>query len=113
MSMTKLLQEAGKFEIQAYQEPRAQPKDLKRTHVAFSGSPLRHPYDAKKLMLLADPFSTAPSYFEFQTEDISFVEKLANVTTVDGETTTMIRVWVRKSAVGVRCTPFVVEDAMG
>ena len=28
----------------------------------------------------------------------------------DGDTITMVRVWVKKMSVGIRCSPFIVED---
>ncbi len=109
MPMTVLLQEAQAFEIESYKKP----KDLKRfksTHVAFSGSPFKHPYDADKVILVADPYSTNTFYYEFKTEDVSYVEELPGISNLDGETVMMARVWVKKKSIAVRCSPFVVED---
>ena len=102
-------QEAAKFQIQAYKKP----KDfrlMRETHVSFSGSPQRHPYDPEQVILVADPFSTNNLFYEFSKEDISYVEELPNVVNQDGETITMVRVWVKKKSIGLRCTPFIVED---
>ncbi len=109
MPLTHFLQEAKKFEIQSYELPRKS-KDLKETHVPFSGSPRKHPYDHDKVILLTDPFSTNTSYFEFKIKDISYVEELPNIVNIDEETVTMVRVWIKKSSVGVRCLPFIVDD---
>ncbi len=109
MQINGSLQKAVKFEIQAYKRPKDL-KKLKNTHVAFSGSPQKHPYDPEKIILVADPFSSNTFYFEFNKDDISYVEELPNLVNVDGEVMTLARVWVKKMSVGVRCTPFLVED---
>ncbi|GBC62965.1 inorganic pyrophosphatase Ppa [Desulfonema ishimotonii] len=108
MPMTKFLQEAKKFEIQAYNKKKDF-KRLKDENVPFSGSPLKHPYDPNKVILVADPYSTNTYYYEFRTEDIAFVEELPSLVNIDGESVNMARVWIKKKRVGVRCTPFVVE----
>ncbi len=109
MVMTKFLQEAKKFEIQAYKKPR-DVKILQQENIPFSGSPLKHPYDKNKVILVADPYSRNTFYYEFNTVDITFVEDLPSLVSLEGETISMARIWVRKRSIGVRCTPFVVED---
>ncbi len=109
MLINSSLQKAEKFEIQAYKKPKDL-KKLKDTHVAFSGSPQKHPYDSDKIILVSDPFSSNTFYFEFNKDDISYVEELPNLVNVDGEVMTLARIWVKKMSVGVRCTPFLVED---
>ena len=102
-------QESVKFQIQAFKKP----KDiqvLRETHVSFSGSPKKHPYDSEKVILIADPFSSINVYYEFDKDDISYVEELPNIVNLDGETITMVRVWVKKMSVGIRCSPFIVAD---
>ena len=102
-------QEAPKFQIQAYKKP----KDIRlmqKTHVAFSGSPKKHPYDPERVVLVADPFSANNLFYEFTKEDISYVEELPNLVNQGGETITMVRVWVKKRSIGIRCSPFIVED---
>ena len=89
-----------KFEIQAYKRAR-NIKDLIKTHVPFSGAPQRHPYEPDKVVLIPDPFSTHTIYYEFHTEDISFIE---------GNTISMVRIWVGKGSIGLRCSPFIVEE---
>ena len=44
-------QEVKKFEIESYKRPKNL-KELKKSHVPFSGSPLKHPYDHKKVILV-------------------------------------------------------------
>ena len=102
-------QEAIKFQIQAYKKPK-NINLLKDTHVSFSGSPNKHPYDSEKVILVIDPFSTNNFYYEFNKEDITYVEELPNLVNIDGETITMVRIWVKKMSLGIRCSPFIVED---
>jgi hypothetical protein len=109
MPTTKQPHEAIKFEIQTYRRP----KDLKTlgaAHVAFSGSPQRHPYDPEKIILIADPYSTHNFFYEFYKDDIAYAEELPSITSMDGETVTMVRVWIKKMSIGMRCSPFIVED---
>jgi inorganic pyrophosphatase len=103
------LQSAEKFEIQTYKRP----KDirlLKKGHVSFTGTPQKHPYDSQKVVIVADPCSTENYYYEFNKDDIAFVEELPNVVDIEGQTFTMVRAWVKKMSIGVRCSPFIVED---
>jgi inorganic pyrophosphatase len=85
-------------------------KGLRKTHVPFSGSPLKHPYDRKKVILVPDPYSSSPFYYEFKSNDITFVEKLPSIVNMEGEAVTLVRFWVKKMSVGMVCTPFLVEE---
>ncbi len=109
MPITTLLQEAGKFEIEVYKKHKNL-EALKKTHVPFSGAPLKHPDDPEKIILVADPYSTHTFYYEFIREDISCMEELPSIVNMDGESIPMARVWVKKRSVGIRCSPFLVED---
>jgi inorganic pyrophosphatase len=109
MTETGYLREAEKFEIQAYKKPE-DINTLRKTHVAFSGSPKRHPYDSDKVVLVADPYSKQNVYYEFSKMDISYVEELPSLVNLDGETVTMVRIWLKKMSIGLRCSPFMVED---
>ncbi len=109
MSNDRFLQKAEKFQIQAYKRPKNF-KSLKKSHVAFTGSPQKHPYDSEKVILVSDPFSTSTFYLEFNKDDITYVEEMPNLVNLEGEAITMARVWVKRASIGVRCTPFFVED---
>lgn len=111
MTFESYPQEALKFQIQVYKKP----KDLhvlRKTHVSFSGSPRKHPYNSNKVILIADPFSTNNLYYEFSKDDISYVEELPNLVNPDGSTIAVVRVWVKKLSVAIRCSPFIVEDTV-
>jgi inorganic pyrophosphatase len=112
MPTTKQPQEAIKFEIQTYRRPKDR-KALLSSHVAFSGSPQRHPYDPKKIILIADPYSTHHFFYEFLKEDIAYVEELPSIVNPQGETITMVRVWIKKMSIAMRCSPFIVADTAG
>jgi len=100
---------AKKFEIQAYKKP-SNIKNLHKSFVSFSGSPQKHPYDSEKVILVADPFSSNTYYYEFKADDISYVEELPNIATIADEIITMVRIWVKKKSIGVRCAPFIIDD---
>jgi len=109
MNETGYLKEAEKFEIQTYEKPK-DINELKSNHVAFSGSPQRHPYDRKKFILIADPFSTQNHFYEFNKRDVSYVEEQPSIVNMDGETVNMVRIWVKKLSIGLHCSPFRGED---
>jgi hypothetical protein len=109
MATSLLVKATEKMEITAFKRP-GDISRLKQTHIGFTGSPRKHPYDAHKVILLADPYSHNAFYYEFKTEDIAFVEELASVVNINEEVVTVVRLWVRKGCVGLRCTPFWVEN---
>jgi hypothetical protein len=108
-NMTTFLQQWRKFEIQAYRPPKNR-DDLEKNHVSFSGSPFKHPTDKGKVILIPDPYSVQILYYEFRTADIGFAEELASVVDDREKTVSMVRIWVKKGGMALRCTPFRVED---
>ena len=104
------LQSWHKFEIQAYRPPRDR-QSLSKTHVPFGGSAFKHPKDDKKAILVPDPYGGLTFYYEFRIEDIAFAEELPSIVNSNDETISMARIWVKKGAMGLRCTPFRVEAA--
>jgi hypothetical protein len=111
MTLPIFLQKGQKLDVEAYKKPKDW-KSLSKTHVPFTGSPRKHPYDQNRVVLIADPFSTNAFYYDFKTRDIDYIEELASIVTIEGDTVNMARIWIRKKAVGVRCTPFIVEDVV-
>ncbi len=102
-------QEAASFQIQAYRKPKDL-RVLRAENVSFTGSPRKHPYDPERIILVADPYSANTFYFEFEKADIAFVEELPSVVDMEGAALTMIRIWVKKGSVAVRCTPFIAAE---
>jgi hypothetical protein len=109
MPIKNFLQEVKKFEIEVYEKPKNL-KELRKTHVPFSGSPLKHPYDPKKVILVPDPYGKNSFYYEFNRGDINYAEKLPSIVNVDGGTVNMVRFWVKKMSTAVLCTPFFVGE---
>ncbi len=106
MSIMKFLEKANKFELDAYRKF----PHLARDYVAFTGAPQRHPFRDDRVLLVADPFSRQAFYYEFDLGDVEGVEVLPKLVTMDGESVTMARLWVKKGSIGIRSNPFVVED---
>ncbi len=105
MTTITALQKAEKFEIEMYQVP-TDIGSLCKTHVAFTGSPLKHPMDATQVIVVPDPYNSSSPYLEFSKADITHVERLANIVNLQGETVSIARVWVRKGSLAIQCTPF-------
>jgi len=109
MSNPDKLNTVQRFEIEAYKKPKHF-NDLIKTHVPFTGSPQRHPFDLEKVILFTDPYSTHTAYYEFSAADISYLEELPSIVHLDGKAILMVRLWVKKLSLGLRCTPFIVAD---
>ena len=101
MPLTELIKKSNKYEIQSYKK-HTDLKELKKTYVPFIGSPQKHSYNREIVILQIEPYNTNTSYYEFKTKDIFHVEELPNITNMDGETVTMVRIWVKKKSVALR-----------
>ena len=109
MSRPQFPQTSEKFEIQEYKRPKNF-KYLLKSHVAFTGSPRKHPFDPERVILVTDPYSANTFYYEFHKADIAYLEEQPNLVNAEGETVLMARIWVKKNSIGVRSTPFIVGD---
>ena len=109
MPITTFLQDEKKFELQLYKKPK-NISDLQKNCVSFSGSPRKHPYVSGKVILMADPYSSDPVFYEFKTETIQHVQELSNIVDMDGKTISIVRIWVKKKSIAIRSSPFLVED---
>ena len=109
MTINNFPKKVRKFEIEAYEKPKNL-KELRGTHVPFTGSPFKDPNDPKKVILIPDPYSSSPFYYKFKSNDITFAEELPSIVNMEGETITMVRFWVKKMSQGMVCTPFLVEE---
>lgn len=106
MTINKFLELKDKLELQRY----VRPVDIdKKACVSFYGSPKKHPYEKKRVVLVADPFSEYTFYYEFNIEDILSVEEQSNITNFNGDSVSMVRIWVKKKSIALRCTPFIVD----
>jgi len=109
MTITNYLTEAKKLELIKYQKTTDR-KQLKKTHVSFSGSLRQHPHDPEKIILLADPYGSNTIFYEFKNDDIGCAEQLPNIVNSDGDDVTMVMLWVKKGCIGIRSAAFVVEQ---
>lgn len=109
MATITSLQKSEKFEIEKFKAPK-DIHSLAKTHVPYSGSPQKHPLDPEQIILVPDPYNQISPYLEFSKGDIAYVEKLANIVNLDGETVSMVRIWVQKGSFAVQCTPFQVTS---
>ena len=105
MTAITSLQKAEKFEIEKYEAPK-DIRSLTKTHVPYTGSPQKHPLDTDRIILLPDPYNPKSPYLEFSKNDVTHVEKLANIVNLEGTAVTMARIWVTKGSIAVQCTPF-------
>lgn len=109
--MSSLIKRTETFAVEAFRRTKDS-RNLKQSHVAFSGAPRKHPTDPYRVILVVDPFSRSAFYYEFKTEDIAFVEELPSLINMEEEVIPIMRIWVKKQSIGLRCTPFIVADTM-
>ena len=68
----------------------------------------KHPYKDNRVILVADPFSNNTFYYEFNIKDILSVDEQPRITNINGESVSMVRIWVKKKSIGLQCMPFTV-----
>jgi len=78
--------------------------------VPFIGYPRVHPSDKGKLILVNDPLGNEPSVLEFKLDDILFVEEVPSAVTEAGEGVPLVKLWIKRGAMGVILEPFEVDD---
>ena len=109
MAADMSLQKAVAFEIEKYKAPK-DARSLSKTHLPYTGAPRKHPLNPDQILLVPDQYNPQSAYLEFRKNDITHVEKLANLTNLEGETVPMARIWVKKGSLAVQCTPFLVSS---
>jgi inorganic pyrophosphatase len=107
--MDKRIQKAVSLELQSYRKPAGDARELKKTHVPYTGTPYQHPAVPDKVILVSDPFSAHAFYYEFKAVDIGFAEELPSAVNPDNKAVTLARLWIKAGSVAVRCDPFRVE----
>ena len=78
--------------------------------VPFAGYPRVHPSDKTKLILVNDPLGNEPTVLEFNLEDIIYVEDIPSAVTEAGEGVPLVKLWIKRGAIGVILEPFEVND---
>jgi hypothetical protein len=94
------------YEIQAYRS------DPPQDALAFTGSPRKHPYDDGKIILIVEPQGGESAIYEFKASDIVGAQDLPSPVTEAGESYRIVRLWVRRGAVGIRYEPFEVDSPL-
>ncbi len=80
----------------------------KKNCCSFYGSPKKHPYEKKRVILVTDPFGEQTFYYDFKLKDILSIEEQPRITSPAGDSVSMVRLWVKNGSVGLQCTPFAV-----
>ena len=80
--------------------------------VPFTGYPRAHPSEKNKLILVSDPLGAEPVVLEFKLDDILFVEEVPSAVTEAGEGVPLVKLWIRRGAVGMILEPFEVSDSI-
>ncbi|MBU1194385.1 MAG: inorganic pyrophosphatase Ppa [Proteobacteria bacterium] len=107
MTFNKFIEIKDKLELQKF----VRSSDLdKKNCVSFCGSPKKHPYEKNRVILVSDPFSEHTFYYEFNIKDILSVEEQPNITSFSGDSVSMVRIWIKKKSIALRCTPFIVDS---
>jgi len=78
--------------------------------VPFTGFPRAHPSDKTKLILVNDPLGLEPTVLEFKLDDIIFIEEIPSAVTETGEGVPLVKLRIKRGAVGVILEPFEVND---
>ena len=94
------------YQIEPY---RGSLNKLRRIAIAFSGT-LQGQRDPDKVVLHNDPLSQQPTFYEFRSQDILYVEELSSISVPDGASVPMVRIWVRKGTTALKIVPFHVQD---
>ena len=107
MTIDKFIELKDNLELQKY--VRSLEFDKKNCCSSY-GSPKKHPHEKNRVILVTDPFSEHTFYYEFNMEDILSLEEQPSITNLEGESVSMVRLWVKKKSIGLQCTPFVVGN---
>jgi len=76
--------------------------------ISFTGSPLQHPYENDKFILILDPLSEHTQFIEFSKIDITLVEELPSTISKTGENVMFSKIWIKIGSLALKVEPFVV-----
>jgi hypothetical protein len=76
--------------------------------ISFMGSPLQHPYENDKFILILDPLSEHTQFIEFAKIDIIYVEELPSIISKTDENIMYAKIWIKTGALALRVEPFIV-----
>jgi hypothetical protein len=104
MSISSYLEAKPLSEIEKF--IKGSPKDS----IPYTGHPRQHPSEKDKLILIHDPLGRSPQIMEFKIDDITHLEEEPSAITEAGEGVRLVKLWIRKGAIGVLMQPFEVQD---
>lgn len=78
--------------------------------ISFFGSVRMHPYDSRKLVLVPYPYSAEEGVFEFSRDDVVSADGSSEVVSQDGNTLTVMRIYIRSGSHAVNLKPFTVSS---
>ena len=93
----------------SFYELQADKSEAPQDALAFTGSPRKHPYDDGKIVLLSEQSGGDSAIYEFKVSDIVGAQDLPSPVTEAGESYRIVRLWIRRGAVGIRYEPFEVD----
>lgn len=96
----------SRYQIEPY---RGSQKKLEQIAVSFTGSP-KNSGESEKVLLLSDPLSQQPFFYEFRAADIIYAEEAPSLAMPDGSAVSIVRLWVRKGVTALKIVPFHVHD---
>ena len=83
-----------------------QSTNYQQTCKEFLGSPRKHPSDSSRMILVTGVLENQRSFLEFRKEYIRHVDESQTLTTQDGESVTMVSLWVEKGSIAIELCPF-------
>ncbi|HOJ62820.1 MAG TPA: hypothetical protein PLE45_00195 [Spirochaetota bacterium] len=75
----------------------------------FVGSPIKHPYEDDKFILISEPLNPDTEFIEFHKENLIFVEELPSLISENGESIYMAKVFIKKGSIAIKYKPFEVS----
>jgi hypothetical protein len=105
MSISSYLEAKPLSEIEKYK------KGPPKNSIPYTGHPRQHPSEKDKLVLIHDPVGENPRIMEFKIDDVTHLEEIPSAVTEAGEGVRLVKLWIRKGAVGVLMQPFEVKDS--
>jgi hypothetical protein len=79
--------------------------DFSSDGVRFRGAVRKHPYDAKKFLIITSPLEDDSHFYEFRLKDVLQVRDVSQMVTEDRETIQIVDVTVRKGSLGIEMKP--------
>ncbi len=77
----------------------------------YEGSTMCHPYEEDKFLLVTNPLTDDATFIEFKKSDLLFAEERSSITSENGESIKIVKVYMKLGGIGIRYEPFVITKA--